>query len=125
MALWLCRLRAVDSKVAEERHIENLEGISARHAHHGSRYHKCGSLDLHQVLGDLSVPQPDWQQEAPADFSALVSCCGGSNCWTAVGQPCGREPALLIDTTRDFVSHTLYALIGGLCAMRAGNGNGK
>jgi hypothetical protein len=105
----LCRLRAVDSKVAEERHIENLQGIPARHAHHGSRYHKCGSLDVHQVLGDLSITQTGWQQEAPAGFSAQVSSCGGSNCWTAVGLSCGREPALLIDTTRGFVSRTLCA----------------
>jgi orotate phosphoribosyltransferase len=38
----------------------------------------------------------------------------------------GVRGSLITSSVRiDFVSHTLYALIGGLCAMRAGNGNGK
>jgi hypothetical protein len=49
---------------------------------------------------------------AAGSASRLLSqgyCYGGSNCWTAVGLSCGREPAMLIDTTRDFVSHAICA----------------
>jgi len=38
----------------------------------------------------------------------------------------GVRGSLITSSVRiDFVSHTVYALIGGLCAMRAGNGSAK
>ena len=44
----LCRLRAAVGEASEERHAEDLQGLSARHADHGSRHHQRRPAGVHQ-----------------------------------------------------------------------------
>ena len=43
-------LRAVVGEAFEERHAEDLQGLSARHADHGSRHHQCRPARVHQIM---------------------------------------------------------------------------
>jgi pimeloyl-ACP methyl ester carboxylesterase len=40
----------LSAKAFEERHAEDLQGLSARHADHGSRHHQCRPARVHQIM---------------------------------------------------------------------------
>ena len=43
----------LSAKIVEERHAENLQGFSARHAHHGSGHHQRGPAGVFQGLAHI------------------------------------------------------------------------
>ena len=76
-------LRAVVGEAAEERHAENLQGLSARHADHGGRHHQRRPARVHQGMSGV---HPEGMSGARPDMKVILFGATGM-----VGQGVLRE----------------------------------